>query len=87
LGKTTIKGTLNSKPNDLFVLEFYSNPSGNEGKKFIGQTSVKTDASGNVSFTFKPANAVSAGQSVTATATRPTSRDTSEFSALRKVTK
>jgi hypothetical protein len=78
---TTIKGKLNSTPNKTFTVQFFSNPSGaNEGKKFIGSKSVTTGSAGTVSFTFSPANAVSAGQGITATATDPTAGNTSEFS-------
>jgi parallel beta-helix repeat protein len=68
-GTTTIQGKLNSAPNKSFIVQFFSNTSGNEGKKFVGQTGVTTDASGNASFAFSPATAVSVGQVVTATAT------------------
>ena len=36
-GKTTIQAKLNSTPNDIFFVQFFSNPSGNEGQKFIGR--------------------------------------------------
>jgi hypothetical protein len=85
-GKTTIKGTLNSTAGKTFAIEFFSHPSGDEGKKFIGQKSVTTDGSGNASFTFSPGTAVSVAQTVTATATSDSTHDTSEFSAPRKVT-
>lgn len=82
---TTIAGKLNSKPNKTYALQFFSNPSGiNEGKKFIGQKSVTTDASGNASFTFESASKVATGRTITATAT-DASGNTSEFSAPRKV--
>jgi hypothetical protein len=85
-GKTTIKGKLASTPSigtqRSFVIQFFSNPSGNEGKKFIGQKRVTTDASGNVSFT-KALPKVAVGKTITATATG--SEGTSEFSAPRKV--
>jgi hypothetical protein len=85
-GKTTIKGKLASTPSigmqRNFVIQFFSNPSGNEGKRFIGQKSVTTDASGNVSFT-KALPKVAVGKTITATATG--SEGTSEFSAPRKV--
>jgi len=49
--KTTINARLNSTPNRTFRVQFFSNPAGgDEGKKFIGQKSVTTDGSGNVSF-------------------------------------
>ncbi len=88
-GITTIKGNLNSARNLHFLVQFYSNPSGNEGKKFIGQKEVLTDRSGNVAFAFKPKKKVAVGQKITATATSfelPFGRvDTSEFSAPKKV--
>jgi parallel beta-helix repeat protein len=85
--KTTIKGKLNSAPNESYTLQFFSNPKGeNEGKKFIGQKSVATDASGNASFSFRPKKGVKPGQNITATtATRELTLDTSEFSGPRKV--
>jgi CSLREA domain-containing protein len=85
-GTTTIQGTLNSLSGELYTIQFFSNPSGDEGKKFIGTKSVSTNASGNASFSFSPANAVSVGQRVTATATRNSTGDTSEFSAAKQVT-
>jgi CSLREA domain-containing protein len=81
---TTITGKLNSKPNKTYNVQFFSNPSGNEGKKFVGQKSVTTDGSGNVPFTFKPASKVAKGRTITATATDPAG-NTSEFSAPRTV--
>ena len=90
-GKTTITGKLNAAQEVSYEVQFYSNPSGNEGKKFIGQKFVTTDTSGNATFSFSPATAVTAGQTVTATATAhpislgPSSGDTSEFSAPKTV--
>lgn len=81
--RTTIAGKLNSAPGETFKIEFFSNPSGNEGKKFIGQKSVTTDAGGNATFTFNPASTVSVGQTATATATNK--GNTSEFSAPKTV--
>jgi hypothetical protein len=82
-GQTSIKGRLSSTPNKTFNVLVFSNPSGNEGKKFLGQKSVTTNGSGNASFTFVPAQAVSVGQTITATATR--GLNTSEFSAPKGV--
>jgi hypothetical protein len=85
-GKTTVKGTLSGAAGKTYTIEFFSNPSGgDQGKKFIGQKVVTTDASGNAAFTFIPATAVTVGQTVTATATSDSTHDTSEFSAPRKV--
>lgn len=82
---TTVRGTLNSASAKTFVVRFFSNTSGtDEGKTFIGQKSVTTDASGNVSFTFSLTQKVGLGRTVTATATGPTG-NTSEFSAARTV--
>ena len=67
-----------------YLIQFFSNPSGNEGKRFIGQKSLTTATSGNASFTFSPTSKVSSGQTVTATATDPAG-NTSEFSAPRTV--
>jgi CSLREA domain-containing protein len=86
-GTTTVKGKLNSAPNKVFEIHLYSNPSGNEGKKFLGVTNVATDASGNAAFTLSTAQTVAAGQRVTATATSVNGNvgDTSEFSAPKSV--
>jgi hypothetical protein len=82
--KTTIKGKLNSRPNSGYLIQFFSNPSGtDEGKKFIGEKSVTTDGSGNVTFT--PSSKVGVGQQITVTATKNTTANTSEFSDARKV--
>lgn len=85
-GRTTIKGKLNSAPNKTFNVQLFSNPSGtNEGKTFVGQTAVKTDASGNATFTFIPTTSVAVGRTVTATATDSLVSNTSEFSAPKGV--
>jgi len=84
-GKTAVRGKLNSSPHRTFVVQLFSNPSGaDEGKVFIGQKSVETDGSGNVTFAFSPAQRVALGRTITATATSPAG-DTSEFSAPRTV--
>jgi len=56
-GVTTVSGSLNSTANTTFTLEFFSNvandPSGfGEGETFQGSTSVTTNGTGNVNFTF-----------------------------------
>jgi hypothetical protein len=83
-GKTTIRGNLLSEPKQSYVVRFFSNPSGNEGKAFIGQKKVTTGADGKATFIFSPAQKVGLGKKVTATATG--SEGTSEFSAPRTVT-
>jgi hypothetical protein len=85
-GKTTITGKLASTPKAGFNIQFFSNPSGNEGKRFIGEKGfVQTDERGNGAFVFTPAKAVAVGQTITATASS-SAVNTSEFSAPRKVT-
>jgi CSLREA domain-containing protein len=83
-GKTIVDGTLNSHPDETYTVQFFSNPSGNEGKKFLGQKTVTTNGSGNTSFTFS-ATAVKVGDNITVTDTREFSLDTSEFSAPKTV--
>ncbi len=84
-GKTMIQAKLNSTPNDIFFVQFFSNPSGSEGQKFIGSKNVTTDSSGNVTFTFVPSQGVSVGQTVTATALDTVKGNTSEFSGPHQV--
>jgi hypothetical protein len=86
---TTIAGILNSTPNTIFRLEFFSNPacetSGHgEGQTYIGTTSVTTDAVGNATFNVTFPVGVPVGHFITSTATDPGS-NTSEFSACAAV--
>jgi titin len=92
----TIVGSLNSLARTDFLIQFFANdaadPSGHgEGQTFLGETTVRTNAAGNVSFSAEVLAQFTPGQHVTATATRlfdddsnpatplvPT--DTSEFS-------
>jgi photosystem II stability/assembly factor-like uncharacterized protein len=83
-GGTSIQGSLNSKPNTLFHIDFYSNgacsASGNgEGARFFDTTDVTTDANGNASISFVSSSSLSSGRALTATATDPAG-NTSEFS-------
>jgi hypothetical protein len=86
-GETIVQGILDSTPNKTFRILFFSNPAADplEGKKYIGAKSVSTNASGDGSFTFKPDNKVPEGQTITATATRNSTGDTSEFSESEEV--
>jgi hypothetical protein len=44
------KGTSDSIPNEVYVIQFFSNPNGTrQGKTLLGQTTVTTDAAGNAS--------------------------------------
>ena len=74
LVSTTIVGTLNSKTNETYRVEFFSNAavSGTgfgEGQTFLGFTNVTTDASGNASFSTILPTSVPSGLFITATAT------------------
>ncbi len=81
---TTIRGVLDTKVNTAFTVQFFSQSSGDVGKRFVGQRQVTTDSDGRVTFTFRPTNAVAVGQKITGTATGP--EGTSEFSTPREVT-
>jgi CSLREA domain-containing protein len=94
---TTIQGTLNSRPNLEYTLQFFSSTaldsSGNgEGQTWVGDQVIHTDGSGNSSFTAILQTAVPPGRFVTATAAYTTSGTfdqdsvaTSEFSAGQMV--
>lgn len=89
----TIEGSLNSTPSSNFEIEVYSNAVCNpnitgaaqtddygEGEKYHNTTTVTTDGTGNTTFSTTVAIADLAGNVITATATSPTSNNTSEFS-------
>jgi len=81
---TVITGTLNSAPSETFHLEFFASPTENasgyvEGKTYLGDASLTTDASGNASFSVTVPVGSLAGQVLSATATDP-GNNTSEFS-------
>ena len=83
-GFVMLSGTLDSAPNTMFRLEFFSSaacdPSGfGEGQTFLGSTMVMTDGSCSASFGPLMFAISSAHLFVTATATDP-SNNTSEFS-------
>jgi hypothetical protein len=90
---TTIKGTLDSKPNQIYTLMFFSNlgdspdgPFDREGKTFkVQKNDVFTDSAGHADFSVKlKKGKIPKGQYVTATATA-SNGDTSEFSVAKKV--
>jgi hypothetical protein len=87
---TLIKGTLKSEAVKTYNTQFFSSPAADpsdfgEGKRFLGQVSVKTTGSGGASFTFITRKKVPRGQVVTATATNQSTGDTSEFSRAKTV--
>ena len=86
---TTIRGNLSTTASvEDYVIEFFANPSaspGREGTAFIGAITVTTDGTGvaNFDFPFDPITlhmATANGVEITATATRVSTGDTSEFS-------
>jgi hypothetical protein len=86
---TQIRGTLNSGTGKTYLLQFFSNPSGNalgygEGQVFLGQTNLTLGATCSSNFTVSLPVCVPAGWVVTATATDP-ANNTSEFSAWTNV--
>ena len=89
-GSTTISGSLNSSPNATFALDFFASTQCDpslygEGARFLGTTTVATNASGDVGFsvTFPgvdlDADGDGVNEAVTATATDGAG-NTSEFS-------
>ena len=84
-GQTTrIQGTLNSRPNSTYTIDFYANaacdaPSFGEGKIYLGSESVETDANGNTAFNITLPVGTADGEIITATATDNVD-NTSEFS-------
>ena len=94
-GKLTITGTLVSNGNSNYVVDFYGNaapgPSGyGEGAIYLTSAAVKTDRSGNGTFTQSitklPSGPASAWAYISATATRVSKTDTSTFSPNVMVT-
>jgi hypothetical protein len=86
----TVQGTLTSKANFSFTLEFFANPVDGpqhhaQGQTFLGSTTVVTDGTGHASFTTTLNASVPAGQFITATATASTN-DTSAFSLSVRAT-
>jgi hypothetical protein len=82
----TVDGSLNSRPNSTFRIEFFANlacdSSGHgEGSRYLGFTGVTTDAGGDVSFSAALTGPVSDGEAITATASSTgLTTSTSEFS-------
>ncbi len=86
-GFTQIVGTLNSRPNRSYRIQFFSNPSPDssgfgEGETYIGSFDVTTDNGGNAVFDQTFSVTVPTGYFISATATDLVSGDTSEFSQV-----
>jgi hypothetical protein len=82
---TRVRGSLNSKINKTYALQFFASPGGDasgygEGQLFLGQTNLTLGSSCSSNFTAYLSAPVPAGWVVTATATDP-GNNTSEFSA------
>jgi hypothetical protein len=86
--RTAIVGTMNSLPNTTFTLDFYTSPSADasgfgEGQRYLGSTTVTTNASGNGAFAVQLAE-TAPDEMLTATATDPAG-NTSELSAAIRI--
>jgi titin len=84
IGNTIIQGTLNSRPNSLFRVEFFATPTPDstgygEGKIFLGSTTVTTGNNCQVSFVDTLPDVGPLGNYITSTATDAWG-NTSEFS-------
>ena len=80
----TVVGTFQSIPTATFRVEFFANPpGGNQAQTFIGRADVTTDGIGSATVRFTTTNpaALTAGTTITATATAGATGDTSELSA------
>lgn len=89
-GSTSVQGTLGSKANSAYTLEFFSSSSCDssgygEGETPLGSLNVNTNASGTASFDTTLPVGTTPGRVVTATAT-DAAGNTSEFSQCRNVT-
>jgi len=88
---TTITGSLNSTASTSFIVQFFANPqcdaSGyGEGRYFLGQTIVTTNAAGDAPLNVDVGASLPAGWVVTSTVTSPDGDgNTSSFSACRAV--
>lgn len=87
---TGVRGTLNARPNQAFVLQFFGNLAcdsyGNgEGQIYLGQQTVVTSNNCNAGFVATLPSQVPSGYVITATAT-DSANNTSEFSACVPVT-
>ena len=85
---TTVSGTLNSRPGQRYRIELFRNPVASgaaaEGETYAGAVTVTTDAGGNAAWSLSiPGDRT--GEVLRATATRLTTRDTSELSLSRVV--
>src|SRR5262249_43260821 len=66
---TNIQGALNSTPNSIFLIDFYSSPPDGSSQVYVGTTLVTTDNNGNATFNVLLPTAITGGWMLTATAT------------------
>ncbi len=88
--EVTVQGMFDSSPSAQFSIDFFVSPSCDpsgfgEGAAFVGSMLVTTDGAGHAAFSLTLPAAVAVGAAVTATATRLSTGDTSEFSACTVV--
>jgi len=89
-GSTTlVSGVLNSLPSTIYTLDFYASTTPDitfygPGQRYLGSTTVTTDATGTANFSASLSASTSTSDWVTATATDPTG-NTSEFSGDRQL--
>lgn len=89
-GGIHVVGTLRSRANRNYAIEFFGSPSCDPsghgpGQVYLGSTAVTTDAGGNAAFDVSLAASVPDGWVMTSTATFEPRGDTSEFSACTAV--
>ncbi len=85
-----VNATLNSRPYGEFILDFYANPGRDpsgygQGMVYLGETTIRTDASGNAEGRLTVNTRLTPGSTVAATAT-DLEHNTSEFSKYLGVT-
>ena len=66
---THVTGTLDSTPNATFTVDFYAGTSINQAVRYIGTTTVSTDAAGHATFDLPLTGTTAVGETIFATAT------------------
>ncbi|GEM_PF-5478110 len=87
---SALDGILDGVANTSFLVQFFAGDACDasdhgEGARFLGETSISTDATGIAAFSVTVDSTVALGQYVTATATNDGTGDTSEFSMCFEV--
>ncbi len=87
---TTVQGTLSSAPNTVFTIEFFASatadPSGfGQGQRFLGSMTVRTNGSGQASFSKQFNPVIPAGQFISATATDPMNNSSAFSRSIKTV--